>query len=66
LAKYYEHTENDLLFTVGTDSPRCKAPVAEMAEKNGDIQRKSARITRAYARIPRDTMEELNYEARSA
>lgn len=67
MAKYYELTENDLLFTVGTDSAEMYGSrVAELAEKNGEYS--SVKAAADYAGhmhgIRTDTMEELTYEAR--
>lgn len=67
MAKYYELTENDMLFTVGTDSAEMYGSrVAELAEKDGayTMTKAAADYYEHMHGIRTDTMEELTYEAR--
>lgn len=67
MAKYYEMTENDVLFTVGTDSAEMYGSrIAELADRNGEYSdvKASADYYGHMAGIRTDTMEELTYEAR--
>lgn len=67
MAKYYELTENDVLFTVGTDSAEMYGSrIAELAERNGEYSdvKASADYYGHMLGLRTDTMEELTYEAR--
>ncbi|MEL7602761.1 MAG: pyridoxal-5-phosphate-dependent protein subunit beta [Bacillota bacterium] len=67
MAKYYEMTENDVLFTVGTDSAEMYGSrIAELADRNGEYcdVKAAADYYGHMAGIRTDTMEELTYEAR--
>ena len=67
MAKYYELTENDVLFTVGTDSAEMYGSrIAELAECNGEYSdvKAAADYYGHMFGLRTDTMEELTYEAR--
>ena len=67
MAKYYELTEDDLLFTVGTDSAEMYGSrVAELAEKDGAYSavKAAADYYEHMHGVRTDTMEELTYAAR--
>ncbi len=67
MAKYYELTENDVLFTVGTDSAEMYGSrIAELAERNGEYSdvKAAADYYGHMLSVRTDTMEELTYEAR--
>lgn len=67
MAKYYELTEHDVLFTVGTDSADMyTSRVKELEERNGAYtdSKAAADYYGHMAGIRTDTMEELTYEAR--
>ena len=67
MAKYYEMDENDIIFTVFTDSMELyQSRLEEMKEEAGDYDRTEAAVDlqRNLRSIKTDNMEELTYESR--
>ncbi|MCD4772933.1 MAG: pyridoxal-phosphate dependent enzyme [Bacteroidales bacterium] len=64
MAKYYEMDENDVIFTVATDSMEMyQSRLAEEKEKNGDFDNRSAAISfdADLIKINIDNIIEMNY-----